>query len=127
MAKLTTMDGTKVMTGAVRKKKEQGVDHFSNTRQKRFVDPETGEVLKLGPNEMFIQKWRDYTKAPRTPAEQVQNLKWRDACKLAQQIKKDRTHPMYESLHTAWRAQIHSPNPIVHFDNFIAHALASKN
>ncbi|MBO7389157.1 MAG: hypothetical protein J6T95_01425 [Oscillospiraceae bacterium] len=90
MAKLTTMDGTKVMTGAVRKKKEQGVDHFSNTRQKRFVDPETGEVLKLGPNEMFIQKWRDYTKAPRTPAEQVQNLKWRDACKLAQQIKKDR-------------------------------------
>ena len=126
MAIIKTMDGTEAMRGAVRKKKEQGVDHFTNTRQKKFVDSETDEVLKLGPNEMFIQHWRDFQATPRTPAEQVQNLKWREACKLAQQIKNDRTHPMYESLHTAWRAQIHSPNPIAHFDNFIAHALASK-
>lgn len=120
------MDGTSAMTGAVRKKKEQGVDHFTNTRQKHFRDPLTGEVLKTGYNEIFLQHWRNYQTAPRTPAEQAQNLKWRDACRLAQQIKNDRTHPLYDSLHTAWRAQIHSTNPIVHFANFIAHALASK-
>ena len=126
MAKVTTMDGTKISQGAISKKRIPGVDHFTCTRLKQLKDSETNEVLKLGPNELFIQNYRDFTTKPRTPAEQVQNLKWRDACKLAQQIKNDRTHPMYESLHTAWRAQIHSPTPIAHFDNFIAHALASK-
>ena len=127
MAKLTTMDGTKGMTGAVSKKRVQGVNHFTNTRQKHFKDPETGEVLKTGHNEVFIQNYRDYTTAPRTPAEQAQNGIWKRSCGLAQQIKNDRTHPMYESLHTAWRAQIHNPDGIIHFDNFINHALASKN
>lgn len=112
MAKLQTAEGIKRMNGALCKKRVQGVDRFTNTRFKQFRDPETGEVLKTGHNEIFLQSWRNYQSAPRTPAEQQQAIKWTDACRLAQLIKNDRTHPRYAELHAAWRAQIHDPDGI---------------
>jgi len=120
------MDGLKDMTGAIRKTREQGVNHFTNTRVKRFRDPETGEVLKTGHNEIFIQSWRDYDTAPRTPAEQRQATRWSDACRQSQLIKNDRTHPRYAELHAAWRAQIHDPDGIIQFGNFICAVLARE-
>lgn len=125
MAKLQPSEGIRNTSGALSKKRTPGVTRFTNTRVKHFRDPETDEVLKTGHNEIFLQSWRDYKSAPRTHAEQRQAIKWSDACRQAQLIKNDRTHPRYTELHAAWRAQIHNPDAIIHFGNFICHVLVS--
>lgn len=95
-------------------------------RKKEFCDPLTDEVLKEGPNEWYHQNDRDYTKSPLTEAEKKQRVKWSDACRQSQLIKNDRTHPRYAELHAAWRAQIHDPDGIIQFGNYICSMLARK-
>ena len=41
MAKVQTIDGIRYSQGAISKKREQGVDRFTNTRVKGFKDPIT--------------------------------------------------------------------------------------
>ena len=89
MAKIKTIDGIQYSRGAISKKREQGVDHFTNTRVKEFKDPVTGEVVAHGPNEMYLQSYRDYQAHPLTPAEQSQRTKWREACREASAIIRD--------------------------------------
>ena len=119
MARVTFTPGIKDVRGRQSKKSKL---YF---RKKRFCDPLTDEVLKEGPNEWYHQDDRDYTKAPLTVAEKRQRGKWSDACRQAQLIKNDRTHPRYAEFHAAWRAQIHNPDAIIQFGNFICHVLAS--
>ena len=127
MAIMQPINGVNRMAGALSKKRVQGVKRFSNTRFKQFKDPLTGEVLKTGYNEIFLQSWRDYKTAPRTPAEQRQADKWRNACRQAQLLKNDRSHPRYAELYARWRAQIHNPDAIIQFGNFIRSVLAKED
>ena len=96
-------------------------------RTKHFRDPLTGELLKKGPNEWYRQDKRDYKQSPRTPAEQRQAEKWRNACRQTQVIKNDRSHPRYAELYARWRAQIHTPDAIIQFGCYIRSVLAKKD
>ena len=126
MAHIQTIDGIRYTRGAISKKRKQGVNHFTNTRVKEFKDPVTHEVVAHGPNEMYQQSYRDYNTAPLTPAEQVQRTKWRDACRMASSIIRDKSHPRYMELYHHWRAQLGSPNPAKQFPNFVRAVLASE-
>ncbi len=88
-------------------------------RVKLHKDPLTGEVLRVGKNEYFRQEPRDYKSHPLTPAEKVQNEKWRSACKQASVIVKDKSHPRYMELYNRWRAQLHDAHAIIQFPNFV--------
>ena len=52
MAHYTTMDGIGGITGALSKRKTQGVEKMMITRVKSVKDPLTGEVVGQGPQEM---------------------------------------------------------------------------
>ena len=54
------------LTGALSKKKIQGVNHMTVTRRKKVKDPLTGEVVGLGPKEIYRQERRDYKEKPLT-------------------------------------------------------------
>ena len=126
MAKCTTTVGIDSITGALSKKKEQGVNRLSVTRKKHFRDPLTGEVVALGPNEMYLQYRRDYEEHPLTENEQAQRAKWREACKAAKAIIGDKTHPCYRELYHRWRAQLSEPEPYKQFGNFIRAVLIKE-
>lgn len=126
MAHIKTSDGIRFVEGAMSKKRVQGVDHFTCTKNKEFHDPLTKEVVGYGPNEMFIQHYRNYETAPLTPAEKVQRGKWRDTCCSAPEIINNPAHPRYMPLYHAWRAQLDSENPIKQFPNFVRHVLSQE-
>jgi len=126
MAKCTTSVGINLITGALRKKQEPGVTRLSVTRVKHFHDPLTGEVVSLGPNELYLQERRDLSKNPLTQAEQTQHAKWREACKAAQLILRDKSHPRYMELYHRWRAQLTSPKPCKQFPNFVRSVLVNE-
>ena len=64
MAHFTTMAGVEEVTGAIRKKKVRGVNQMSVTRRKKIKDPLTGEVVDLGPKEMYVLRKRDLKEHP---------------------------------------------------------------
>lgn len=126
MAKIKTIDGIRYSRGAISKKREQGINHFTNTRVKEFKDPITGETISLGPNEMYLQSYRDYSEHPLTEGEKAQRAKWSIACKAAKAIIKDKSHPRYMELYHRWREQLSAEKPCMQFPNFVRAVLASE-
>ena len=126
MAHMKTCDGIQYLQGAISKKREQGVNHFTNTRVKEFKDPITGEGVAHGPNEMFLQSYRDYNEHPLTDGEQKQRSKWREACREASAIIRDKSHPRYMELYHRWREQLNESESCKQFPNFVRAVLASE-
>lgn len=124
MAHLHAIDGIRMMTGAISKVKDG--PRLSVTRVKTFKDPITGEVAAIGPNEMYLQNRRDFKKHPLTEKELAQRAKWREACKAAAEIVKDRSHPRYMELYHRWREQLSTDAPCKQFPNFVRAVLAGE-
>ncbi len=110
--------------GALSKKKNQ--KRLCVTRRKKVKDPLTGEVVGLGPKEIYSQERRDMGKNPLTPNETVQRSRWREACREAPLIYKDKTHPRFMELYHLWRAQLTTDEPCKQFPNFVRAVLASE-
>lgn len=111
-------------TGALSKKKNQ--KRLCVTRRKRVKDPLTGEVVGLGPKEIYAQERRDYDEHPLTPKEAVQRSRWREACREAPLIYKDKNHPRFMEMYERWRAQLTTDEPCEQFPNFVRAVLASE-
>ena len=126
MAHYEPSDGFENFTGALSKKKIQGVHRMTVTRRKRVKDPLTGEVVGLGPKEIYAQEHRDYKEHPLTFNETVQRSRWREACRAAAAIYKDKNHPRFMELYHLWRAQLTSDAPCKQFPNFVRTVLASE-
>ena len=110
--------------GALSKKKN--INRLCVTRRKRVKDPLTGEVVGLGPKEIYAQERRDYDEHPLTPNETVQRSRWREACREAPLIYKDKTHPRFMELYHLWRAQLTTDTPCKQFPNFVRAVLANE-
>ena len=111
-------------TGALSKKKD--TQRLCVTRIKSVRDPITGEVVGQGPKEIYAQERRDYNAHPLTSAEQNQRSIWREACKEAQAIIRDRNHPRFMELYHQWRAQLSSSEPCKQFPNFVRAVLVQE-
>ena len=96
------------------------------TRRKKVKDPLTGEVVGLGPKEIYAQERRDYDEHPLTPNETVQRSRWREACREAPLICKDKNHPRFMELYHLWRAQLTTDAPCKQFPNFVRAVLANE-
>ena len=114
----------KNFTGALSKKKDS--ERLCVTRIKAIKDPITGEVVGQGPKEIYAQDRRDYKHHPLTEKEQAQRAKWREACKAAAEIIKDKSHPRYMELYHRWRAQLTTATPCKQFPNFVRAVLVSE-
>ena len=123
MAHYTAQAGIDGITGAL-KKKDQA--RMSITRIKSVKDPITGEVVGHGPKELYLQEQRDYKHHPLTEKEQAQRAKWREACKAAAEILRDKSHPRYMELYHRWRAQLTTDAPCKQFPNFVRAVLAQE-
>lgn len=64
-----------------------------------------GKVIKVGPQEMFKRRSRDYKRSPRTEAEEAQARIWQTVCRAASEIIHDKNHPRYAELRQRWNAQ----------------------
>lgn len=73
-------------------------------RFKRWKD-DSGHVIKVGPQEMFKRRSRDYKRSPRTDGELAQARIWQTVCREASVIIKDKNHPRYAELRARWNAQ----------------------
>lgn len=73
-------------------------------RIKHWKD-DSGHVVKVGPQEYFRRNSRDYKYSPRTEAEERQAGIWREVCREASAIVKDKNHPRYAELRARWNAQ----------------------
>jgi len=73
-------------------------------RFKKYRD-DRGKVIKCGPQEYFKRETRDYKRSPRTAAEEAQANIWREVCRAASVIIKDKNHPRYAELRARWNAQ----------------------
>ena len=74
------------------------------TRFKCWKD-DSGRVIKVGPQEMFKRRKRDYKQSPRTEGELAQARIWSEVCREASAIIKDKNHPRYAELRARWNAQ----------------------
>ena len=101
-------------------------DHITVTKKKHFHDPLTGEEIGTGPNEIFIQKKRDYSEHPLTPAEARQRGNWSQACRDAQVIVRDKSHPRFMELYLRWKAQLSDPEPYKQFPAFVRTVLVQE-
>ena len=119
MAHYNPMTGMDDFAGALSKRKIQGVNQMTVTRRKPIRDPLTGEVVALGPKEVYIQKRRNYKKHPLSANEKKNRGDWQKACREAQVILKDRDHPRYMELYHRWRAQLTDPKPYKQFQGFV--------
>ena len=119
MAHFKAQLGIVGITGALKKTTEQGIHHLTVTKKKHFRDPYTGEVVGTGPDEIFIQNKRDYTRHPLTPAEKAQRSHWQQACRDAQRIIRDPSHPRFTELYQRWRAQLSDTHPYKQFPAFV--------
>ena len=126
MAHYVPSDGFENFTGALSKKKIQGVNHMTVTRRKPVKDPLTGEVVGLGPKEIYAQERRDYKEHPLTQGETKQRGKWSQACREASRIIRDKSHPRFMEMYERWRAQLTSDAPCKQFPNFVRAVLASE-
>jgi hypothetical protein len=126
MAHYVPSAGIENFTGAWSKKKIQGVNHMTITRRKKVKDPLTGEVVGLGAKEIYMQESRDYKKHPLTPNETAQRSRWREACREAGAIIRDKSHPRFMELYHLWRAQLTTDAPCKQFPNYVRAVLASE-
>lgn len=124
MARYTATTGFDTFSGAL--KKEKKAERLTVTRIKRVKDPITGEVVGLGPKEIYVQDKRDYKLHPMTEKEKFQREKWREACKEASEILKDKSHPRYMELYYRWRAQLRDDKPYKQFPNFVRSVLVAE-
>ena len=124
MARYVPTAGFESFTGALSKKKDYA--HRLVTRRKGVKDPITGEVVGLGPKEIYAQEPRDYKKHPLTQGEVNQRSKWREACREAGAIIRDKNHPRFMELYHLWRAQLTTDEPCKQFPNFVRAVLASE-
>jgi len=124
MAHYTPTEEFNGFTGALSKKKDQ--NRLCVTRIKSVKDPITGEIVGQGPKEIYAQERRDYKYHPLTPAEQNQRLKWREACKQAAEILKDKSSPRYMEFYHRWREQLNDQAPCKQFPNFVRSVLAHE-
>ena len=124
MAHYTPTAEFEYFTGALSKKKD--TQRLCVTRIKSVKDPITGEVVGLGPKEIYAQERRDFKKKPLTPAEQAQRAKWREACKAASAIIRDKSHPRYMELYHRWREQLTADTPCKQFPNFVRAVLVNE-
>lgn len=124
MAHLHSSEGIKYITGALSKKKD--THRLSVTRKKHIKDPITGEIVAEGPNELYLQSRRDFKKKPLTEKEQAQRAKWREACKAAAEIVRDKSHPRYMELYNRWRDQLTTDAPCKQFPNFVRSVLVQE-
>ena len=127
MGKFTISNGIETITGALKKTTEQGVNHITVTKKKRFRDPLTREVVSTGPNEIFLQNKRDFTKYPLTEGETKQRGIWQEACREAQIIYRDKSHPRFMELYQRWRAQLSDRDPYKQFLPFIRTVLSHEH
>ena len=126
MAHLTTSDGINLLNGALNKKKKKKHESITVTRVKAVKDPLTGEVMGHGPNEMYIQAQRNYNAHPLTPGETRQRGKWREACRLASVILKDKSHPLYATMYHRWREHVSTAETPMQFPNFVRSILQKE-
>ncbi len=126
MANFTISNGIDGITGALKKTTPQGVDHITVTKKKHFHDPLTGEVTGTGPNEIFMQNKRDYDKNPLTPGEKRQRGNWQQACRDAQPIIHDKSHPRFMELYNRWKEHLKGPEPHKQFPPFVRTVLLSE-
>ena len=124
MERYTAKPGFDNFSGA--SKKEKKAERLTVTRTKRVKDPITGEVVGLGPKEIYVQDKRDYKLHPMTEKEKIQREKWREACKEASEILKDKSHPQYMELYYRWRAQLQADKPCKQFPNFVRSVLVAE-
>ena len=73
-------------------------------RFKKWKD-DSGHVIKVGPQEIFKRRTRNYDESPRTEAELAQARIWSEVCREASAIVKDKNHPRYAELRARWNAQ----------------------
>lgn len=73
-------------------------------RVKEWKD-DSGHVIKVGPQEVFKRRSRDYDRSPRTEAESTQARIWKNVCREASTIIRDINHPRYAELRERWNAQ----------------------
>lgn len=64
-----------------------------------------GQVIRIGPQEYFRRRSRDYKRSPRTEAEVAQARIWQEVCHEASIIIHDKNHPRYKELRDRWNAQ----------------------
>lgn len=124
MAHYVPSAGIENFNGALSKKKIQ--KRLCVTRRKKVKDPLTGEVVGLGPKEIYAQERRDYKEHPLTPNETVQRSRWREACREAGAIIRDKNHPRFMELYHLWRAQLTTDAPCKQFPNFVRAVLANE-
>ena len=127
MAHYKPTDGFGYFTGALSKKKIQGVNHMTVTRRKSVKDPITGEVVGLGQKEIYLQNRRNFKKHPLTEKEQAQRAKWREACREASTIVHDKSHPRYMELYQRWRTHVQAAPKPMQFPNFVRAVLVSES
>lgn len=119
MAHYVPTTGFENFTGALSKKKIQGVNKMTVTRRKPIKDPITEEVVAQGPKEIYVQERRDYDEHPMTLAETKQREKWKDACRLTSVIIRDKSHPRFMELYQRWREHIQTAENPMQFPNFV--------
>ena len=124
MARYVPTAGFEGFTGAISKKKNQS--HMLVTRRKGVKDPITGEVVGLGPKEIYAQDPRDYKEHPLTQGEVKQRSKWQEACRAASAIIRDKRHPRYMEMYERWRAQLSDKEACMQFPNFVRSVLAKE-
>lgn len=96
------------------------------TRRKPIKDPLTGEVVGLGPKEIYVQERRDLEEHPYSENEKKNHRDWRKACRDALPIIRDKNHPRYMELYHRWRAQLSDPEPYKQFPAFVRTVLLSE-
>ena len=73
-------------------------------RFKKWKD-DSGHVIKVGPQEIFKRRTRNYEESPRTEAELAQARIWSEVCREASAIVKDKNHPRYAELRARGNAK----------------------
>ena len=126
MAHYVPSDGFENFTGALSKKKIQGINRMTVTRRKKVKDPLTGEVVGYGPKEIYAQDRRDLKEHPLTQGEVKQRSKWREACRAAAAIVRDKSHPRYMEMYERWRAQLTDKEACMQFPNFVRSVLVKE-
>lgn len=127
MAHYKPTDGFGYFTGALSKKKIQGVNRMTITRRKTVKDPITGEVVGLGPKEIYTQERRDYTAHPLTAGETRQRSHWHEACREASAIIHDKSHPRFREFYNRWVEHVQSTDTPMQFPNFVRAILVHEH
>lgn len=102
MAKAELSAGLDTLRG---KLSGQGRPDASMVMRIKSYRDDKGHVIMMGPQEYYRLRKRDYKYSPRTEAEEKQAGIWREVCREASTIIKDKNHPRYAELRERWNAQ----------------------